>query len=146
MKAMKLKYGMILALLVLLTACLEKKEILSVSTHPSGWMIQSSDNFHGKAVESSIIKSESCQSCHGTQYDGGTSQVSCYDAKCHATYPHPDGFIDFTSADFHGNFIRDEVNWDITVCRDCHGADYAGGGDNDKNCLKCHTQADGPEA
>lgn len=143
---MILKYGITLAFMVLITSCLEKRDIVDVSTHPAGWMVQSSKNFHGLAVKSSVIESESCQSCHGVNYAGGTSQVSCYDAQCHAAYPHPDGFIDFASANFHANYIGEQANWDITGCRDCHGADYAGNGSTEKNCLKCHSEMNGPEA
>ena len=40
----------------------------------------------------------------------------------------------------------DAIAWDISVCQSCHGADYAGEGFEQKNCLTCHDQPDGPEA
>jgi len=145
MKALIFKFGFLLGIFVITTSCLEKRDIMDVPTHPSAWMDQSSEQFHGLAVTSSLSKSESCQTCHGENNTGGTSQVSCYDSQCHISYPHPENFTDVHSPDSHVQFIREGVNWDITTCKSCHGADYAGKGSNDKNCLKCHQKEDGPE-
>ena len=62
-----------------------------------------------------------CISCHGTDFKGGSSTVSCF--TCHESYPHPDEFINGTSDNFHGKYIAEEVNWDITKCQTCHGND-----------------------
>jgi len=145
MKAIILKYGIVLGLLILTTSCLEKRDVLDVSTHPSNWMVKTSEQFHGLAVTSSTKKLENCQTCHGDNFSGGTSKVSCYDAACHISYPHPEYFSDPNAATSHVSFIRDEINWDITTCKGCHGIDYAGAGSYNKNCLKCHQKEDGPE-
>jgi len=145
MKAIILKYALILGFLVLLTSCLEKRDVMDISTHPSGWMDKRSEQFHGLAVTTNESKSESCQTCHGEDYSGGTSGVSCSNSQCHLGYPHPQGFTDVNSPDSHIQFIRNAIHWDITQCKSCHGVDYAGEGSYDKNCLKCHTKKDGPE-
>ena len=58
--------------------------------------------------------------------------------------PHPAGWLDTTSGDFHGAFIRN-AGWKLDGCKICHGYDYRGGSTN-TSCYKCHTQANGPEA
>ena len=145
MKAIILKIGLLSGLLILSISCTERRDIVDVPTHPDGWLDKSSDAFHGYAVTSSISKAENCQTCHGEDYAGGTSEVSCASANCHVGYPHPQGFTDPNSPDSHIQFIRNAVNWDITTCKGCHGVDYAGNGSSDKNCLKCHSKSDGPE-
>ncbi|HTR81195.1 MAG TPA: CxxxxCH/CxxCH domain-containing protein [Bacteroidota bacterium] len=57
---------------------------------------------------------------------------------------HGDGFANPTSANFHGDVIRNQ-NWDMTNCKFCHGPTYAGG-TAQKSCLTCHTHTNGPEA
>ncbi len=57
---------------------------------------------------------------------------------------HKKGILDETSPDFHGNLLR-TLNWNISACWQCHASDYTGG-ITGASCLKCHTEADGPEA
>ena len=76
--------------------------------------------------------------CHGDDYLGGTSGVSCY--QCHAGGPsgHPTTSIwvgSPDSDDFHGED-------DIARCVTCHGDDYLGG-TSGVSCYQCH---DGPNA
>ncbi len=142
-----LKCFFVIATAMLLANCSEKQSVQS-PTHPAGWSDQGSEEFHGKFVEESVFKNESCKTCHGEDYQGGTSGVSCYTAACHAGYPHPQGFADSSNTEnFHAAFIRSVVRWDIRGCRNCHGADYEGDGENPrKNCRSCHTETNGPEA
>lgn len=49
---------------------------------------------------------------------------------------HPDGWLNRTSPNFHGAFIR-ETGWNLNNCQQCHGEDYAGGIAN-VTCLTCH--------
>lgn len=137
---------LILSTIIICISCAEKKDPLSVSTHPEGWNNAQSLNFHGKLVLESYANAENCQSCHGVDYSGGTSNVSCSADGCHNLYPHSLGFADSLSDNFHSKTILNSQNWDITVCQSCHGSDYDGDGYDKKNCLICHTQADGPEA
>ena len=57
---------------------------------------------------------------------------------------HGEAFASPASANFHGDAIRKQ-NWDMNICRSCHGRTYAGG-TAQKSCLTCHTQTSGPEA
>lgn len=139
----KLIFGLLVVSLILLFQCSEKKDPVSVTTHPDGWTEESSANFHGKAIEDGSLSQESCQTCHGEDYNGGNTDISCF--KCHGNYPHPEGFGDRNSENFHTGYIADN-SWDIIPCQTCHGADYGGMGSAEKNCLKCHTAPNGPEA
>jgi hypothetical protein len=131
---------------LLLNGCLDQRSSVEVSTHPQGWADENSPEFHGKALLTESLSKASCQSCHGEQYEGGSSGISCYSSGCHAVYPHPDKFASGEDPSGHAALIREQLRWDITGCRSCHGADYAGNGVPDKNCLKCHQQTQGPEA
>lgn len=109
--------------------------------HLTGWMNPSSSAFHGASLKSVNWNTSSCQKCHGTDLKGGTSNKSCF--TCHPSYPHPSGYINPSAISFHGNDIR-SLNWSMTSCRSCHGADYAGG-KTEKTCRTCHSKSAGPE-
>lgn len=132
----------ILALLIM-NGCSEKKDITDVGTHPQDWNNQESPQFHGELVKEA--GPESCQSCHGVNYQGGETEISCF--SCHSNYPHPEEFREALSPDFHGPYLKNVLNWDLGACRSCHGMDYAGG-DSEVSCKTsgCHIQASGPEA
>ena len=90
-----------------------------------------SPDFHGKE------DTERCVTCHGQDYSGGISEVSCY--QCHAGGPsgHPTYSIwvgSPDSPDFHGKE-------DTERCMTCHGQDYRGG-TSEVSCYQCH--AGGP--
>jgi predicted CxxxxCH...CXXCH cytochrome family protein len=57
---------------------------------------------------------------------------------------HGKGILDTTSTEFHGQLIK-SMNWDMKSCWECHASDYSGG-ITGASCLKCHTEAEGPEA
>ncbi|MCB9503881.1 MAG: CxxxxCH/CxxCH domain-containing protein [Deferribacteres bacterium] len=57
---------------------------------------------------------------------------------------HEPGWADKTSDAFHGDAIV-EANYNMQSCRQCHGANYAGGL-VESSCLTCHKQQGGPEA
>ncbi len=128
-----------------MTGCLDERSTLEVATHPEGWNEKSSTDFHGAAVLSNSLSLESCRSCHGENFQGGTSNLSCFAAGCHAVFPHPEGFAEKMSPNFHGEFIAEMLQWNILDCQSCHGNDYAGNGVSEKNCLTCHQDVDGPE-
>jgi hypothetical protein len=140
-------FGLISILIIaFLSGCAEKREPLEATTHPDGWDKEAFSTFHGKAIDSKSLTMASCQSCHGEDYQGGTSGVSCFQSGCHdAAYPHPDGFANPNSPNFHAEYLT-EINWDLMACQACHGTSYDGKGVSDKNCLSCHTSAGGPEA
>jgi len=130
----------------LLAACSEKREPTAVSAHPSGWADSSSASFHGKLVLEGVLGSAGCQSCHGETLQGGNSAPGCSAQGCHSIYPHPQGWADSLSGDFHGAFIALSLSWDIKQCQACHGTDYKGQGYEVKNCTRCHIKPQGPEA
>lgn len=134
---------LLFAVVVGIAACSDRNIPVTVSTHPDGWVSPQSDEFHGTFVLESASKGDNCATCHGEDFAGGTSGVSCY--QCHAAYPHPDDFKFPSQANFHGKTVAQVAHWDLSECQSCHGEDYAGKGVDEKNCRTCHTAADGPE-
>jgi len=58
----------------------------AASVHPEGWTAPSvKANFHGQAIRSDGWNMSGCQSCHGTDYAGGSVDVSCL--TCHPGTP-----------------------------------------------------------
>ncbi|RMG33286.1 MAG: hypothetical protein D6732_12305 [Methanobacteriota archaeon] len=135
-----------MVILIGLSGCLDKRDPVTVSTHPESWTSEGSPDFHGSVLLNDNLSLQSCRSCHGEDYQGGSSGVSCYTSGCHTLFPHPEGFADITSPQFHSHIISEQLGWDITGCRECHGDDYSGKGVADKNCRICHTAPEGPEA
>ncbi len=110
--------------------------------HPQEWMVISSDMFHGAFLNDNNYTLTGCQNCHGEDFQGGASGVSCY--RCHDNYPHPDNWLTQSTEQFHGNDIR-QANWSMESCKGCHGTDYRGGS-SEVSCYRCHTAEAGPEA
>jgi hypothetical protein len=74
-----------------------------------------------------------CVACHGQDYEGGRSGVSCY--LCHdGIGGHP---VNWESASRHGDAVADGGG---AACTECHGTDYQGGWAA-TSCYECH---DGP--
>ena len=124
----------------LLISCSQQKSPVEIKTHPAGWYSKDTGGTHGKYVVEN--GAESCRSCHGKDYSGGEAEISCY--TCHP-FPHPEEFEEPGSANFHGKFIASQLRWNLSVCQQCHGVDYAGGKVGE-SCLECHTLPGGPEA
>lgn len=113
--------------------------------HGEGVFNKQSDQFHGKMVADSPDGLVECKSCHGVDFSGGITDVSCKSANCHPTIDvHQQGIVDTTSQNFHGKFMP-SVGWDITKCADCHNSDFSGGLAS-PSCLTCHTEENGPGA
>ncbi|MDZ7342961.1 MAG: cytochrome c family protein [candidate division KSB1 bacterium] len=128
--------------LLFFAACSEPQEAptgpqAKVSVHEPGWNDLASPNFHGKVLAANQYDASECRQCHGSNFDGGISEVSC--RTCHASYPHAVSF-----AGEHPTYIK-TINYDLDSCQPCHGEDYSIK-KLDKSCLTCHTQANGPEA
>lgn len=101
--------------------------------HPFGWADSASSSpFHGDAVE--LNGPPECRICHGEDYRGGWSQISCY--RCHAGGPsgHPDGWLTRVSSSFHGLKVFREG---VERCTACHGFGL-GGGTSGVACAECH--------
>lgn len=57
---------------------------------------------------------------------------------------HPDGWANPSSNNFHGAYIINKKQWNLQLCKSCHGSDYTGGSAG-SSCLGCHNQSGGPE-
>jgi hypothetical protein len=117
--------------LLLVTGCTKLGEPI---THPNNWTDPSSDDSHMAKI--TVIGTEGCKVCHGDDYLGGTSDVSCY--QCHAggISGHPASSI-WVDSPNNPNFHGKE---DVERCNRCHGDDYLGG-TSGVSCYQCH---DGP--
>lgn len=147
MTSMSIKCVVIIgAAALMFQACSEPQEAPTgvqneVSVHGEGWMSKSSPQFHGAVLADQNYNAEDCRPCHGSQYDGGTSGVSCY--QCHASYPHPpSGWVNGSNS--HHAFLKSN-SYDLESCQGCHGQDYSVV-KIDNSCLTCHPQQNGPEA
>jgi predicted CxxxxCH...CXXCH cytochrome family protein len=60
----------------------------AIAVHPSGWTDPESGNFHGAQIAEAGSDMRSCQSCHGSDYSGGISGVSCQ--SCHSDGAGPE--------------------------------------------------------
>lgn len=100
--------------------------------HPHGFAMTAADDFHGDHVAANGPRE--CRDCHGEDYRGGWSEVSCFG--CHAGGPsgHPDGWMEPRAAAFHGRVVLNEGYAD---CRRCHGPGLSGG-TSGKACGDCH--------
>ena len=90
MKKIFLIYSLVIvSFVVFLYGCSEVKNDITVApglqTHLTGWSDPSSANFHGKSLAASNFNLNSCKSCHGGDYSGGTSKVAC--TTCHENGP-----------------------------------------------------------
>jgi predicted CxxxxCH...CXXCH cytochrome family protein len=119
----------------LFLSCSENRTSTGYQVHSPGWNKPGSEDFHGN--QGRATASESCAGCHGTDFSGGRSRVSCY--TCHAGYPHPN--ISTGSAAAHAEVIA-AADWNLRKCTECHGADFAGGSSG-VSCLQCHTAQEG---
>jgi len=120
------------AILILIFACAEEVTPPASVSHPPEWMYSDAENFHGEKVEAS--GSESCKSCHGASFEGGTSGVSC--SKCHGIYPHPPEWTIPDHPQSHGKYL-DDGGGSIQECRACHGENLDGG-TSGIACSDCH--------
>jgi hypothetical protein len=109
--------------------------------HSNEWLVSDDESFHGLFVKNSGYDISSCASCHGGDFMGGNTEVSCY--TCHKNYPHQDGWTSPSNENFHGQAIQ-AANWSMENCTSCHGEDYRGGSSG-ASCFKCHTGDEGPE-
>ncbi|MBL7052243.1 MAG: hypothetical protein ISS00_00670 [Candidatus Marinimicrobia bacterium] len=131
-----LKTFLLIVIGLLFLQCTEKNKI---TVHPDDWTIANSEDFHGFALHKGWDGIESCKSCHGSQFNGGTSGISCY--QCHegGANGHPKNidFLSPTYEDFHGNFISEDGLEELEHCKICHGNELDGGFAN-VSCYLCH--------
>lgn len=112
-----------------------------LNIHGSEVFNPQSPSFHGKKVVDNKERFGECKQCHSADFNGGTSQVSCYSSGCHP-YPtinvHENGIVDTSSPNFHAKFIADNLGGKMSACANCHGATYEGGYVS-PSCATCHS-------
>ncbi len=108
--------------------------------HKTGWEAPTS---HGRSLitASTTITTAvaACALCHGEDFQGGDTRVSCY--ACHS-YPHPATGWE-TGGSSHGLYLQSR-NFDVTLCAYCHGQGFTGG-TSQVSCLTCHSTYPHPE-
>jgi hypothetical protein len=151
MKTRISRYSLLVPALLGLAGCADLKTDLpdpvtpGVQVHGTDWTDTAAATFHGYVVRAAQGNVQSCLKCHGLDYQGGVSGVSC--VACHKSEGatlHGRGWVTPGSPNFHGNTIR-AANWDMRQCQTCHGGFYNGGKVN-SSCRDCHTDTGGPEA
>lgn len=83
--------------------------------HPAGWAA-TGHQIAVKAAAGASTGMDSCRSCHGTDFKGGTTGVSCM--KCHTTSPHSKPWLTSTGATTYKHSTVDTTN--ASACGSCH--------------------------
>lgn len=132
MKKLYLAIALCCAGLLVWSGCSDDKNPLPSKSHPESWAQMSvSDNHGDKVLQSGLA---SCAECHGKDYSGGTSKISCF--KCHADYPHGADWLASGKEGSHGKYLS-KKSFDLSSCQPCHGKELQGG-DGIMACTKCH--------
>ncbi len=79
-----------------------------------------------------------------TYYGCSELEKDLVQAPAGSSIVHGTGWLDKSSANFHGVYIANQLKWKLDECRTCHGSDYKGGASG-SSCITCHTGANGPE-
>lgn len=98
--------------------------------HPAGWVTTG----HMQAAQADMT---TCVSCHGSDYSGGISKVSC--TQCHlggVDSVHPVVWSQMTVT-AHGSYVTANGN---AACSNaaCHGTDLSGVANSGPSCTSCH--------
>ncbi|MEI7811288.1 MAG: CxxxxCH/CxxCH domain-containing protein [Ignavibacteria bacterium] len=121
------------------TGCSELKKEIPTSpaysggeiVHGKGFLKVGDPNYHGTFIKNNSWNIQSCQSCHGASYTGGTSHKSCNDNSCHnqANGPeacntcHGDFYDSAKTAPIAGAHATHLFNTNVAtvvVCKECH--------------------------
>jgi predicted CxxxxCH...CXXCH cytochrome family protein len=111
----------------------------NLAVHPEGWAADTASfNFHGKYIHAQQWQMSSCWTCHGRNYAGGVSQVSCLTCHtkpggpenctmCHgSTNPAPPPDLDGNTATTlqtvgaHQSHLVGAETTDGIRCSECH--------------------------
>lgn len=109
--------------------------------HDDTWAVKPEQGAteHGAYVLSQGGSASCAGVCHGTDFMGGDSKVSCKQSECHAQYPHAAEWgrsVDPQKAPLHGPWVLANGK---TECKNaCHGTNL-NGGTSETPCDKCHT-------
>ncbi|HOT96691.1 MAG TPA: hypothetical protein PLG50_00540 [bacterium] len=102
--------------------------------HSENWLTVGHSRFHGSYLAKAGFATTSCTPCHGEDLQNSEGKKPC--SSCHALYPHATGWMQSSSASFHGAWAKN-AGWNLNSCQPCHGSDYSGGG-NKQSCYTCH--------
>ena len=127
-------YVLLLALPLCWSGCSEDRSLQPSKSHPESWVKAASTTQTGHGAKVLVSGLASCASCHGSDFRGGTSKVSCF--KCHETYPHGGEWSIVGHSLFHGRYLAG-VGYETASCTPCHGQDLQDS-DGKKNCRSCH--------
>ena len=108
--------------------------------HGEGWA-GTGENSHGQYLQENGYPLESCQTCHGENFDEVMRGQSC--RTCHALYPHVPGWITPADPNFHGTYLS-RLGYELSSCQTCHGQNF----DEikkDTSCRTCHDSFPHPE-
>lgn len=88
--------------------------------HEAGILDPDSPDFHAQLLRETAYDFETCQSCHGESYDGGSAEASCLD--CHAAGPTDcetcHARLDQSGA--HASHLNRPVLASPVLCETCH--------------------------
>jgi len=120
--------------------------------HQAGWYVANAGGAHTAAFGQDA---NACQQCHGSDYTGGISKVSCFSASfngmgCHAAIldasnRHAAGWVVAGTGGAHPAAFLDNS----ASCRSCHGSNYTGGPSRvscfsaSLNGISCHPNGPG---
>lgn len=90
------------------------------SIHPAGIMDQTSRDFHGQLIRDHQYKFETCQQCHGADFAGGSSRVSCLG--CHSKGPTDCSTCHaaIAASGSHGHHLGGGALGKSYDCKECH--------------------------
>jgi len=116
MRYIKFYFSLFIIIGFIISSCSKLQDNISppetiVSVHGSGVLQKGSADFHGLKVAQNGFSS--CEVCHGVNFSGGTSAVSC--VNCHTgitVHKTGDTEADPHSPDFHGNLYI-KSNWNL---------------------------------
>jgi predicted CxxxxCH...CXXCH cytochrome family protein len=118
--------------------------IVNVDAHPNGWLNPSDAvNFHGKFLETNQWNLSYCADCHGSDYAGGSTGVSCNN--CHQGTPEACTTCHGQSSDPTGMPPRDIAGNTATTNRGvgAHATHQSGGQFSASvACIECHSVPD----
>ncbi|HIJ89185.1 MAG TPA: CxxxxCH/CxxCH domain-containing protein [Desulfuromonadales bacterium] len=148
----KFKNAIVLLMFVTLWGCSTANDqtvvLDAAGKHSDGWVVAASG---GKHPAMFLSAPDTCKECHGTDYKGGVTAVSCFSSdrngiSCHPQGPsgHPAGWKLPTAHGVHAKAAAVGADG-MAFCAHCHGADYRGAGAPQKDCLRCHTAAPHPD-
>ncbi len=102
--------------------------------HSEDWLTVGHSRFHGQVLADEGYATTACTPCHGEDLQNSEGKKPC--TTCHALYPHVSGWMQISSAAFHGVWGKN-AGWNLSSCQPCHGSDFKGGR-NMQSCYPCH--------